>query len=77
VTEVPAHNVAALICQRLKDVTRETGRTFNEVLQYFAMERFLYRLSASSYADSFVLKGALLFSVWNTQLNGCFWVDTN
>jgi len=36
-----------------------TGRPFDEVLQYFAMERFLYRLSQTEYADSFVLKGAL------------------
>jgi hypothetical protein len=28
------------------------------------MERFLYRLSQSSYRDSFVLKGALLFRIW-------------
>ena len=29
------------------------------------MERFLYRLSRSANADSFVLKGALLFRVWD------------
>ncbi len=28
------------------------------------MERFLYRFSRSKYADKFVLKGALLFTVW-------------
>jgi hypothetical protein len=43
-----------------------TGRPFDEVLQYFAMERFLYRLSQTEYADSFVLKGALLFRIWGT-----------
>jgi len=30
------------------------------------MERFLYRLSISPHAEAFVLKGALLFRVWNT-----------
>lgn len=58
-------NLAASIHQRLLNVARETGRPFNEVLQYFAMERVLYRLSRSPHADSFVLKGALLFRVWD------------
>lgn len=58
-------NIAASIHQRLLNVARETGRPFNEVLQYFAMERLLYRLSCSDHKDSFVLKGALLFRVWD------------
>ncbi|NQT29965.1 MAG: nucleotidyl transferase AbiEii/AbiGii toxin family protein, partial [Candidatus Saganbacteria bacterium] len=28
------------------------------------MERFLYRFSCSEYADKFILKGALMFTVW-------------
>ena len=32
------------------------------------MERFLYRLSKTSYADKFILKGGLLFYVWNLPL---------
>jgi hypothetical protein len=28
------------------------------------MERFLYRFSCSKYADKFILKGALMFTVW-------------
>jgi predicted nucleotidyltransferase component of viral defense system len=58
-------NVAASVHQRLLNVARETSRPFNEVLQYFAMERVLYRLSCSGHKDSFVLKGALLFRVWD------------
>ena len=30
----------------------------------FGLERFLYRLSKSKYADSFILKGALMMLVW-------------
>ncbi|MBI1348768.1 nucleotidyl transferase AbiEii/AbiGii toxin family protein [bacterium] len=41
-----------------------SGRPFQEVLQYFAMERFLYRLSQSPHAERFILKGALLFNLW-------------
>jgi predicted nucleotidyltransferase component of viral defense system len=58
-------NVAASVHQRLLNIARETDRPFNEVLQYFAMERLLYRLSCSTHKDSFVLKGALLFRVWD------------
>ncbi|HNP36960.1 MAG TPA: nucleotidyl transferase AbiEii/AbiGii toxin family protein [Woeseiaceae bacterium] len=58
-------NIAASVQQRLLNVSRETGRPFNETLQYFAMERLLYRLSCSAYNDSLVLKGALLFRVWD------------
>jgi hypothetical protein len=36
------------------------------VLQYFAIERFLYRLSKSAYAEQFVLKGALMLNVWTS-----------
>ncbi len=57
-------NIVASVHQRLLNRARETGRPFNELLQHFAIERFLYRLSKSRHADSFVLKGALMLSVW-------------
>jgi predicted nucleotidyltransferase component of viral defense system len=57
-------NLAASIRQRLTNVARETGRPFDELLQYYAMERFLYRLSRSTHADKFVLKGALMLAAW-------------
>lgn len=57
-------NVGASIRQRLLTKARQTGRPFSELLQYFAMERFLYRLSKSPYADNFILKGALMLTVW-------------
>jgi hypothetical protein len=40
-------NIAASVRQRLLNKARETDRPFNELLQYFAMERFLYRLQVS------------------------------
>jgi len=57
-------NVAASVHQRLLNKARDSGRPFNEVLQYFAIERFIYRLSKSSNAEQFVLKGALMFTAW-------------
>jgi len=59
-------NVAASVRQRLLNHARAEGRPFNEVLQYFALERFLYRLGRSLYRRQFVLKGALMFTVWQS-----------
>lgn len=39
----------------------------NTVLARYGIERFLYRLSISPYADRFVLKGAMLLSAWLGQ----------
>ena len=60
-------NIAASIKARLQNKAKETGQLYKDLLQLYAMERFLYRLSKSDYADSFVLKGALLFMVWEPQ----------
>ncbi|MFH0823433.1 MAG: hypothetical protein V2B18_11835 [Pseudomonadota bacterium] len=57
-------DIAAAIRQRLLNRARASGRPFNELLQYYGMERFLYRLSKSAYSNNFVLKGALMFNVW-------------
>lgn len=57
-------NIAHSVHQRLLNQARESGRPFNEILQYYAMERFLYRLAKSRYAQQFILKGALMFVVW-------------
>ena len=57
-------NVAASVRQRLLNKAQAEGRPFGELLQYFTLERFLYRLGRSPYASRFVLKGALMFGVW-------------
>ena len=61
-------NVTASVRQRLLNEARATGRPFNELLQYFAMERFLYRLSKSPHGEKFVLKGALMLAIWEVSL---------
>jgi hypothetical protein len=58
-------NAAASVHQRLLNKARESSRPFNELLQHFAIERFIYRLSQGPQADRCILKGALLFSVWS------------
>ena len=57
-------NVAASVRQKLLNKSKELSQPFNELLQYYGLERFLYRISSSKYQDKFVLKGALLFTVW-------------
>ena len=57
-------NLAASIHQRVLNEARKSGRQFNDLLQYYALERFLYRLSVSPHAERFVLKGALLLRAW-------------
>jgi hypothetical protein len=57
-------NVAASVHQRLLNLARAEQRPFNELLQYYALERFLFRLGCSSHRERLVLKGALMFTVW-------------
>ncbi len=57
-------NIQASVRAQLQNIAKEANRPFAELLQYYGMERFLYRFSRSKYADKFVLKGALMFTVW-------------
>lgn len=62
----PPKNMPASVRQRLLNRAKSDRRPFNELLQYYAMERFLYRLSKSAHADRFVLKGGLMLRVWRS-----------
>lgn len=57
-------DLAASVRARLLTVAKLQGADFNQVLVRFALERILYRLSQSPHADRFLLKGALLFTLW-------------
>lgn len=63
-----ANQTAASIHARLKKEAEGQGRPFEELLQYYGIERFLYRLSRSKYMDKFILKGGLLFYGWSIPL---------
>jgi hypothetical protein len=56
--------VAKEVVKALRARAKAEGRRVDELLQYYAMERFLYRLSASPERAHFILKGALLLRVW-------------
>lgn len=57
-------NKAASVRARLLNVAKAQGVDFQQVLVRFALERMLYRLSQSPHANRFLLKGALLFTLW-------------
>jgi hypothetical protein len=64
---VDHQNVAASVRQRLLNMARTKNKSFNDVLTSFGLERILYRLGQSDHANHFVLKGALLFFVWQGE----------
>lgn len=57
-------DMAQSVRARLLNLAKAEGVDFNQVLVRFALERMLYRLSRSTHAERFVLKGALLFTLW-------------
>jgi predicted nucleotidyltransferase component of viral defense system len=60
-------NISASVRQRLLNYSKNANRSFSEVMQYYAMERFLYRLSISPHSGRFILKGGLLLRVWQSS----------
>jgi predicted nucleotidyltransferase component of viral defense system len=58
-------DLAASVRARLTNIARETKRDFDAILLQYFQERFLYRLSISPYQSAFILKGALLFLVYD------------
>jgi hypothetical protein len=62
-------NLPASVRQRLLNLSKTRGEAFDLVLARFAIERLLYRLTKSAYADSFLLKGAMLFAVWADEIH--------
>src|SRR5947207_1334562 len=50
-------DVSASVKQRLLNHAKETGRPFEDLFHYYAMERFLYRLSESKHWEKVILKG--------------------
>ncbi len=57
-------SAAALVRKQLSRLSRERGENMQLLLSRYANERFLYRLSQSTYRDRFILKGATLFTLW-------------
>jgi len=62
-----SRNLAASIRARLKQRADASKQDFNLTLTHYGLERLLYRLSISPHAGNYLLKGALLFSLWYDQ----------
>lgn len=58
-------NITASILQRLRNYSEARKEDRGLTLTSYAIERLLYRLSISKYAEQFILKGAQLFRVWS------------
>lgn len=57
----PAQSVKA----RLLQLSVATGEDYQRLLTRYGIERLLYRLSQSAHAGQFILKGAMLFRLWD------------
>lgn len=57
-------DVAASVRARLLNIAKADNTDFNQILVRYALERLLYRISISEYSGQFLLKGALLFTLW-------------
>mgnify|MGYP003605403047 CR=1 FL=1 len=57
-------NIAASVRARLTQRARDRRENVQLALIRYAIERLLYRLGLSSHREAFVLKGAMLFSLW-------------
>ena len=52
---------AASVKDKLKNIARDTGRSFQDLLISYGLERTIYRLSVSNYKDKFILKGGIFY----------------
>ena len=72
----PPTNIAASVCQRLLNLARREQRLFNVVLASYGLERVIYRLSISTHANKFILKGGMLVTLWTVD-HGRFMRDVD
>ena len=56
------------IRRRLKARAAELGLDFQQAVLYYAMERFLFRLSQTHWSDQLVVKGAVMLRVWDAAV---------
>lgn len=61
----PPKDMASSVRQRLLNISKRRHIDYQWLLTRYGLERFLYRLSQSKHRETFVLKGALLFLVWD------------
>jgi len=57
-------NLPTSISAKLKNLAKDEGETYQNILTRYGLERFLQRLVSSGHGNKFLLKGALLFNLW-------------
>ena len=58
---------AGRVFNDLRNRARREGRSTDELLVFYVLERFLHRVSRSPYADRLVLKGGMLLAVLDAR----------
>ncbi len=58
------NGITQSVHQKLLNIRDKTGEQFNHLLIRYGLERLLYRIVASENDGMFVLKGAMLFALW-------------
>ena len=57
-------SLAESIRQRLLNLAHKKAEPFDLILTRYGLERLLYRIGQSKWKNNFLLKGAMLFSLW-------------
>ncbi|MBN2723151.1 MAG: nucleotidyl transferase AbiEii/AbiGii toxin family protein [Deltaproteobacteria bacterium] len=60
----PLKEISTSVRAKLLNISRSTGRDFQELAARYTVERFLARMTISNHRDRFVLKGAMLYIPW-------------
>ena len=69
-------DIAASVLAKLKNKAKVSGISYQQCLQLFFQEEFLRKLSASQYAENFVLKGGLfIYTLTNFESRATVDVD--
>ena len=64
----PPTDLAASVRERLRQLAGARGQELQLVLTRYGVERFLYRLSRTPAGERFILKGAVLFYIWEGEI---------
>ena len=60
-------NVAASVHQRLLNLAHKEQENYLDVLRRYALERTMYRVSQTRQGNQFILKGAMVFCLWQEK----------
>ncbi len=64
----PPTDLAASVRERLRQLAGGRGQELQLVLTRYGVERLLYRLSRTPAGERFILKGAVLFYIWEGEI---------